>query len=82
MDTKLTLKLEQDIIEKAKDYAKNHRTSLSKIIENYLQKLTNNTQGNKHEITPLVKSLTGILQISEELDVKKGYSDFLENKYK
>ena len=41
MDTKLTLKLEQDIIEKAKDYAKLRKTSLSKLIENYLQRITN-----------------------------------------
>ncbi|MHB1921021.1 MAG: DUF6364 family protein [Chitinophagaceae bacterium] len=31
MDTQLTLKLEQGIIEKAKDYAKLYPTSLSKI---------------------------------------------------
>ena len=41
MDTKLTLKLEQAIIEKAKDYAKSHKTSLSKLIENYLLNITN-----------------------------------------
>ena len=39
MDTKLTLKLEQTIIEKAKGYAKAHRTSLSQLIENYLQEI-------------------------------------------
>ena len=36
MNIKLTLKLEQDIIEKAKGYAKSRSTSLSKIVENYL----------------------------------------------
>ena len=81
MDTKLTLKLEQTIIEKAKDYAKSHRTSLSKIIENYLQKITNDNE-EKDKITPLVKSLSGIIDLPKDFDHKKGYSDFLVNKYK
>jgi len=81
MDTKLTLKLEQNVIEKAKDYAKSHKTSLSKLIENYLQKITNEN-GEKGKITPLVKSLSGIIDLPEDFDHKKGYSDFLINKYK
>ena len=81
MDTNLTLKLEQTIIEKAKVYAKNHRTSLSKLIENYLLNITNE-KDKEEKITPLVKSLSGILTLPEGFDHKKGYSDFLINKYK
>ena len=36
MDTKLTLKLNQEIIEKAKNYAAEKKLSLSRLIENYL----------------------------------------------
>ena len=36
MDTKLTLKLDQEIIEKAKQYASEKKLSLSRLIENYL----------------------------------------------
>ena len=81
MNIKLTLKLEQDIIEKAKGYAKSRSTSLSKIVENYLQKITNDTE-RKEKITPLVKSLSGIIELPENFDHKKGYADFLKNKYK
>lgn len=81
MDTKLTLKLEQTIIEKAKDYAKSHRTSLSKLIENYLLNITNE-KGKEEKITPLVKSLSGIINLPKDFDDKKGYSDFLLTKYK
>ncbi len=80
MNNKLTLKLEQDIIEKAKDYATLHKTSLSKLIENYLHKITNETNGNE-KITPLVKSLSGIIQLPADFDHKKAYTDFLINKY-
>jgi hypothetical protein len=81
MDTKLTLKLNGDIIEKAKQYAKEKKTSLSDLIENYLQKLTNDTKSNK-TITPLVKSLSGVISLPKGYDDKKDYTDYLTNKYK
>lgn len=81
MDTKLTLKLEQAIIEKAKEYAKSHKTSLSKLIENYLLNITNE-KGKEEKITPLVKSLSGIITLPEDFNHKKEYFDFLTNKYK
>jgi len=80
MDTKLTLKLDETIIEKAKDYAKNHKTSLSKIIENYLLNITGD-KANDEKITPLVKSLSGMINLPEGFDHKKGYADFLTGKY-
>jgi dsDNA-specific endonuclease/ATPase MutS2 len=81
MDTKLTLKLEENIIAKAKNYAKERRTSLSKLIENYLQVITTETE-QKEKITPLVKSLSGIIKLPVDYDHKKGYADYLTNKYK
>jgi hypothetical protein len=80
MDTKLTLKLEKMVIEKAKDYAKKQHTSLSRLIENYLLSLTNEPENEK--ITPLVKSLSGILDLPNDTDDKEGYGDYLTKKYK
>jgi len=80
MDTKLTLKLEETIIEKAKEYAKNNKTSLSKLIENYLLNITGD-KGNDEKITPLVKSLSGVINLPEGFDHKKGYAEFLTGKY-
>jgi hypothetical protein len=80
MDTKLTLKLNQSIIEKAKEYAKENKTSISSLVENYLLQIT---QEKKSEnISPLVKSLSGIIDLPEGFDHKKGYADYLTNKYK
>ncbi len=81
MNNKLTLKLKGDVIEKAKDYAKVRRTSISKLIENYLQKITNEPE-SKNKITPLVKSLSGIIDIPKSDEHKKGYADYLTGKYK
>ncbi|MFN8416135.1 MAG: DUF6364 family protein [Cytophagaceae bacterium] len=60
MDVKLTLKLDEDVIQKAKLFAQEHNTSLSKLIENYLQKLTSDHDRDEI-ITPIVKELSGIL---------------------
>lgn len=81
MDTKLTLKLDQEVIEKAKEFARQRNTSLSMLIENYLQSLTNKSD-TEERITPLVKSLSGIIDLPELYDHKKEYADFLIRKYK
>ena len=48
MNTKLTLTIEDSVIEKAKKYAKTKENSLSNIIENYLKALVK--QEPKEEI--------------------------------
>jgi len=82
MDTKLTLKLNQSVIEKAKFYAKARKTSVSKLIENYLQHITDNSPDKNQDITPVVKSLSGIIKLPKNYDSKKEYADFLTRKYK
>ncbi len=79
MDSKLTLKLDKEIIEQAKSYAKEHQVSLSKLIENYLQFIVSK-KSEAVEISPLVESLTGVVNLEKE-DYKKDYSDFLAKKY-
>lgn len=81
MDTKLTLKLDDEIIEKAKEYAKVRKISLSDLIENYLQKLTTDKKNDK-TITPLVKSLSGIINLPKDYNDKEDYTNYLTNKYK
>jgi hypothetical protein len=79
MDTKLTLKLDISIIEQAKNYAKDKNTSLSKLIESYLGKLV--LANDTHEVTPLVKSLSGVVDLPKNFNAKKEYKKHLLNKY-
>lgn len=80
METKLTLKVKQTVIRQAKKYAQKRKTSLSKLVENYLQKITSTKgEAGPEQITPLVKSLSGILKDSGNL--KESYADFLTKKY-
>lgn len=81
MDTKLTLKLDQEIIERAKQYASKKRVSLSRIVENYLQVLTKESASDEIEISPYVKSLSSGVKIPDNLDYKKEYSDYLAKKH-
>ncbi|MFZ4796648.1 MAG: DUF6364 family protein [Bacteroidia bacterium] len=81
MDTKLTLTIEETIIEKAKIYAKNSKRSLSDIIENYLKIITNENTNDQVELTPIVKSLKGSFSAPKNLDYKKELSKTLSEKY-
>lgn len=79
METKLTLKLKKNTIEKGKAFARKKKTSLSRIVENYLEKITE--QPTESEISPLVKSLSGVMKSSSK-DFKSEYAKYLRNKYK
>ena len=79
MDSKLTLKLNESVIKRAKQYAKENNISLSRMIESYLQAVTLKKR-NKVKISPLVESLTGVIEL-ENYDYRKDYADFLSKKY-
>ena len=82
METKLTLRLNNRVIERAKKYAKKQRISLSKMIEYYLDNLTREkSDENKTDITPLIESLSGVIDLPADFDYKKEYRDYLTKKY-
>ena len=81
MDAKLTLSLNKNTIEQAKKYAQSKNISLSKLIESYLNLVTRAPQ-EEQAISPLVKSLSGVLHLSPDIDNRKAYTDHLAEKYK
>ncbi len=85
MDSKLTLKLDKFVIDKAKDYASSQKRSLSRIIESYLRLLVNKNNPKETddiEISPFVKSIASGVKITADFDYKKEYGEYLSNKYK
>jgi hypothetical protein len=85
MNTKLTLKLDKDVIEKAKEYASTQKRSLSKIIETFLQTLANQDNvkyDDEIQISQFVKSMTSGVNIPPDFDYKKEYTNHLIEKYK
>jgi len=81
MNTKLTLTIEQAIIERAKKYAKQEGRSLSDIIENYLKVITNAEHKTDIEITPVTKSLRGSFKAPKDFDYKEALSKALSEKH-
>lgn len=81
MNTKLTLTIEQSVIEKAKKYASEKGRSLSDIIENYLKVITIEEEKREIELTPLVKSLKGSFKAPKNFDYKSELSKNLAKKY-
>ena len=83
METKLTLRLNDNVIERAKKYARNHKISLSKMVESYLDSVTKLKEiDEKKSITPLVDSLIGVIDLPAGYDYKKDYRDYIADKYK
>jgi len=80
MDSKLTLKLNESVIERAKQYASCKKISLSRLIENYLDSLTQEKEDG-FEISPFVKSISSGNSIPSDFDYKKEYIDYLDKKY-
>ena len=81
MNTKLTLTIEESIIEKAKKFAKRKGYSLSNMIENYLKTVTNDTKIKDTELSPIVKSLKGSFKVPTGFDYKKELSKSLSKKH-
>ncbi len=81
MSTKLTLTIDDSVIEKAKKYAKNKEKSLSSIVENYLKVLVKEQSENNIELTPIVKSLKSTFHSDQDVDYKTALAKKLSEKY-
>ena len=78
MQRKLTLRMDEDAINRAKQYAAQRGVSVSRLVENFFAALDGGEQGDI-EMSPLVKSLWGILEgedVSEE-----DYRAYIEEKH-
>jgi len=74
MNTKLTLSIEKEVIDAAKEYAKSQGRSLSNVIEEYLKSVTTRKSKKKeHKFNSLIEELSGSVQ----LPANKTYDDVL-----
>lgn len=84
MDTKLTIRLNRNVIEKAKEYASSQKRSLSRIIEAYLNSLTSTTDAvpnDEIQISSFVRNMSTGVSLPADLDPKKEYADYLSRKH-
>ena len=78
METKLTLKLDEDVIKSVKRYAGENRRSVSRLDEDYFRKLAGDARPRRR-YSPLVEELSGI--VAEADAAQSDYVAHLERKY-
>lgn len=81
MNVKLTLQLDKEIIEKAKKYAKIKNQSLSSLVQNYFNFLSENKENDKIQISKNVKDISGIITLDNKVNIKEEYKKHIMEKY-
>ena len=72
MNTKLTLTIEKEVIETAKEYAKERGQSLSEMVENYFKLVTGERRQIKPEqLSPRIQRLRGIIKTGKNFNHKQ-----------
>ena len=81
MNKKLTLSLDQKIIEQAKEYARERQVSLSFLIENYFSRLVAEQKTSSNQKISIADALSGIVSLDVDLDYKSMLKNHLLEKY-
>ena len=79
MNTKLTLRLEDELIKSAKNHANIIGKSVSQMVADYFYLLDKKSLKKPIQLTPIVKSLKGSLK-NTNIDISD-YKTYLEDKY-
>jgi len=80
MTTKLTLTIDDTVIDSAKKYARQKGKSLSDIVENYLKTISNAEHGEP-VLSPKVAKLMGAVKLPDDFDYKQELAKALTNKH-
>ena len=81
MTTKLTLTIDDSVIDSAKEYAREKGESLSAIVENYLKSITAREEPNL-VISDKVRKMMGVISLPDDFDYKKEVANVIAQKYK
>jgi hypothetical protein len=76
---KLTLSVDGEVIERAKRYAEKRGTSVSKLVQTFLDNVSA-PPSTRDELSPITRRLYGALRGSRAS--KKDYLDYLARKYR
>ena len=79
MATKLTLTMDKETIEAAKEYAKENNISLSGIVELYFKTLSSGTHDFK--IGPITRELSGIASLNTKKSDRKLLEEALNKRF-
>lgn len=79
MNKKLTLSLDEDIIEKAKIYASQTGRSLSSLVEDFFENLTEKSSST--QISAKIKRISGKIEVPTDFDWEEELRKGLEEKH-
>lgn len=79
MQSKLTLRMEKQLIEEAKVYSQQTGKSLSRLVADYFRSLSGSGKRGEIEYPPNVKALIGA--IDADRAGREEYREYLEEKY-
>lgn len=80
MNTKLTLRLDEDVIIRIKNYAGRQKLSLSKFTELLFRQILDSSEDNTQDLTPIVNKYRGILNNNKINDTEE-LIDYLTKKH-
>jgi hypothetical protein len=78
--SKLTLSVDSRVVERAKEYAAQRGTSVSQLVEQYLEHLSRPTPSSEEAVTPLLRQLRAELK-GVSVDIRD-YQQYLRRKYR
>jgi hypothetical protein len=79
MGNRFTLRLDEELIERVKSYARESGKSVSQLISDYLELLTEQEHRQSRPLTPIVESLRGSLAGAGQGDYTKFQADLLKD---
>lgn len=82
MTRKLTILVEEETIKRAKKYSAQTGQSLSKIIESYLDLITQPQESKTKKFSPRIKRLMGSVKLPRDFDHKKEVEETIKKKFK
>ena len=82
MNKKLTLSVDNEVISRAKEYARDHNESLSEMVENYFRVITADHEKNPMEFSPVVNELLGSVNVPSDFNYQNEKLEYLERKHK
>jgi hypothetical protein len=78
--TKLTLSVDEKAVQRAKRYAAKRATSVSRLVETYLDALARPSTLGDEDLPPITRRLRGILKGTKHS--RHNYIDYLDRKYR
>ena len=81
MNTVLTLNIDQKIVEKAENYAKFSKKTVSQLVEDFLITISSRKNDENIQLGPITSQLAGIIELDDIVNHKDLLADALMERH-